>query len=168
MKNMDRGFYFWFSIVSLAINALLIMVSVGLLVANRKEKERRNSQVKIWMQGANGVHQALGRIIQDKWNGLYSTVQDVVNAVNAVQPSAFAQYQSLYEERALSEDEWKKEQSELRNRLRNPNANQQQATSPAATTTTTPAAAELVKTPTVKRGRLRRILSRIFSRKKRK
>lgn len=107
-------FFFWFSVISLIINTLLIFVSVGLFVANRKEKERRKSQVKIWMQSSNGITQGLERIIQDKWNNLYSSVQDMTNTVHTLHASSFALYQSLYEERAITEEEYRKEQSEIR------------------------------------------------------
>lgn len=107
-------FFFWFSVVSLFINVILILISVGLFVANRKEKERRNSQVKIWMQSSNGITQGLERIIQDKWNNFYSSVQDMANTVHSLHASSFALYQSLYEERAITEEEYRKEQSEIR------------------------------------------------------
>lgn len=107
-------FFFWFSVGSLLVNVLLILVSVWLLAANKKEKERRNSQVKIWMQFSNGITQGLERIINDKWNDFYSSVQDVVNSVHSLHASSFALYQSLYEERTITEEEYRKEQSELR------------------------------------------------------
>ena len=75
------------------------------------------------MQGANGVQDALNRIIQDKWSNLYTGVQDVVNSVHVVHASAFALYQSLYEERTITEEEWRREQSDLRQQIRT--ANQQ-------------------------------------------
>lgn len=156
---MEKGFYFWFSIISLAINVILIMFGVGLLVANRKERERRNAQVKIWMQGANGVQEALQRIIQDKWNNLYSSVQDVVNTINAVHSSAFAVYQSLYEERALTEDEWKKEQAELRDRIRNPNQQQNSPEEPNDLPASPPPA-------TIPKKRVRRMLGMAFKKRK--
>ena len=95
------------------------MAGVWFYVENRKEKERRNSQVKIWMQSANGITQALQRVIANKWQNLYSSVQDVVNSVHAVDASAFALYQSLYEERVLTEEEYKKDQKEMRAKIKN-------------------------------------------------
>ena len=146
---MEKDFYFWFSIVSFVINIILTMAGVALWVGNRQEKQRRNAQVKIWMQIANGISQALARIIQDKWSKLYSEAQDVVNAVNAVEASSFALYQSLYEERTITEEEWKREQMDIRAQTRS--ANQQQVASNELTTTQT-------TTPIVqKRGRLQRI-----------
>ena len=76
--------------------------------------KRSKSQVKIWMEQANGVQTSLNRIVIDKWNGLYSGINDVVNAVWAVHASAFSLYQSLYEERVLKEKMYIKEQLEQR------------------------------------------------------
>ena len=102
---------------SLVINVVLIIVSVGLAVAGWKDRKNNKSQVKIWMEQANGVQQALQNIIQDKWNGLYSSVTDVTNAVWAVKASAFALYQSLYNERVITEQEYKEHQMKIRERL---------------------------------------------------
>ena len=114
LSTVDRDFYFWFSIVSLGINVILILISVGLFVANRKEKERRNAQVKIWMQSASGISEALRRIIQDRWNDLYSSLKDVVNSVHTVEAAANSLFQSLYEERTMTEEEYKQEQKRFR------------------------------------------------------
>src|ERR1700733_8986601 len=114
---MSSSFWAWFSVVSLAINVVLIVISVSLVVVARQERQRRNSQVKIWMEQANGVSQALIRIIQDKWHGLYTSVNDITNSVNAVQASAFSLYQSLYEERVLTEEEYKEHVMKLRKHL---------------------------------------------------
>lgn len=101
-------------VVSLIANIILIIVGVGLTIANWKADKRSKSQVKIWMEQANGVHISLNRIVIDKWNGLYSNINDVVNAVWVVQASAFSLYQSLYEERVLTEKMYIKEQLEQR------------------------------------------------------
>jgi hypothetical protein len=53
------------------------------------------------------------RIVADVNTGLYSSVKDVCNAVWAVEASAFALYQSLYEERVVSEREYKQQQEEF-------------------------------------------------------
>lgn len=115
------GFFFWFSVVSVVLNIALLVWGYGQVVSNRKDKEQKNAQVKIWMQSADGVNQALQRIIQDKWQGLYSSIHDVVNAVHVAHASAFALYQSLYEERAISEEDYKKEQKALRDAIRDSN-----------------------------------------------
>lgn len=104
LRNM-YNFFFWFSALSLVINVILIVLAYRQYVAGRKERDRRNAQVKIWMQSANGIQVALIRIIQDKWQDLYSSVQDVTNTIHALHSSTFAIYQSLYEERTLTEKE---------------------------------------------------------------
>ena len=101
-------------VVSLLVNALLVAISLGLVVDAWKERQRRNSQVKIWMEQANGVSEALLRIIRDKWNDLYSDKSDITNAVNSVQASAFSLYQSLYDERVLTEKEYKAHAMKIR------------------------------------------------------
>jgi hypothetical protein len=111
---MQKDFYFWASIVSLIINIILILLSVGLAVANRKEKERRNSQVKIWMQDAQGISEGIQRIINNRWQGLYSSVKDVVNSVHVLGAPANSLFQSLYEERTMTEEEYKEEQKRYR------------------------------------------------------
>lgn len=157
---MNSSMYFWISVVSFIVNVLLTMAGIGLWVANNKEKDRRNAQVKIWMQDANGLTQALVRIIQDKWNGLYSSVQDVVNAVNAVHASAFALYQSLYEERTITEDEWKTQQAALRAQLLNQN-NRESANISASDQL----GKQIIQTGGGHKSRLRRLTDR-FKRKK--
>lgn len=112
MSLIDR-----ISTVSLIINVILIVISVGLAVDAWKERERRNCQVKIWMEQANGVNQGLQRIIQDKWNNLYSSINDITNAVHSVHASAFSLYQSLYEERVLTEKEYKDHAMKIRKKM---------------------------------------------------
>ncbi len=102
---------------SLIINVVLTIVSVGLAVAAWKENQNKKSQVKIWMEQANGVQQGLQNIIDDKWRGLYSGVNDITNAVWAVKASAFALYQSLYDERVITEKEYKEHQMKIRAQL---------------------------------------------------
>lgn len=105
------------NVASLAVNVILIVISVGLAVASWKDSQKKNNQVKVWMEQANGVSLALQRIITDRWNELYSSVSDITNAVNAVQASAFALYQSLYDERILSEKEVKEHHMKMRKKL---------------------------------------------------
>lgn len=105
------------TIVSLAVNVVLIVISVALAVVGWKDKRSSKSQVKIWMEQANGIQQALQRIIDDKWRGLYSNVDGITNAVWAVAASAFALYQSLYDERVITEKEYKEHQMKLREKL---------------------------------------------------
>lgn len=133
---MSEEFLNWFAIISLAINVILIIISVALFVANWKADKKSKSQVKIWMESANGVHTGLRRIVDDKWANLYTSVSDVVNAVWAVHAPAFSLYQSLYEERVLDEKTYIKEQMEQRKytkkmlRKRTPGSNQKTTTKP--------------------------------------
>lgn len=70
------------------------------------------------MQQASGISNALQRIIQDRWQNLYSSLKDVVNTVHAVEASANSLFQSLYEERNYTEEEYKEEQKRLRESFR--------------------------------------------------
>jgi len=106
-------FFFWWSVVSTIISIILLAFSIQQYVEGRKQKERSNAQVKIWMQDANGITQALLRIIKDNIDKRYSSADDVCNAIWAVHASCFALYQSLYEERAVTEEEYKEQQKEF-------------------------------------------------------
>ena len=107
----------WFSIASIVLNVLLIMLSVGLAVNSWKANNRNKSQVKIWMEQANGLNQALLRIIWNKWENLYSTVTDVTNSVHIAQAASFSLYQSLYDERVVSEEDYKARQEKIWKKL---------------------------------------------------
>ena len=65
------------------------------------------------MQDANGIHQALQRIVSDNLNKRYSTTDDVCNAIWAIHAATFALYQSLYEERCITEEEYKEGQKKI-------------------------------------------------------
>ena len=96
-----------FELWSTIANIILMIASVWLYVASRGEKNRIKAQVKVWMETANGVSQALGRIVQDSNTGLYSSVKDICNAVWVAHSSAFSLYQTLLEERCVTEKEYK-------------------------------------------------------------
>ncbi len=113
-----QDFIFWWSVVSTIFSVIFLGVSIWQIVEGRKQKERSNAQVKIWMQDANGLTQALLRIIQDNLAKRYSSTNDVCNAVWAIHASSFALYQSLYEERAVTEDEYKQQQKEINEQLK--------------------------------------------------
>lgn len=107
-------FFTWFSIVSLIINVVLIVYSYGLYIASKKEKESRNAQVKIWMQYANGITHGLQRITANFLENLWTKKEDITGAVHSMEAVSFSLYQSLYEERVISEDEYKEEQKKIR------------------------------------------------------
>lgn len=104
-------------ILSISLNVILLMVSVGLVVNSWKDQQKKKDQVKVWMEQANGISQALQRIIQDKWSNLYTSINDITNTINAVHASAFALYQSLYDERFLTEKETKEHQMKIRAKI---------------------------------------------------
>ncbi len=107
-------FIAWVSIVSLLINVILIVYSYGLHIASNKESESRNAQVKIWMQYANGITHGLQRITSNFLEGLWSEKDDITGAVHSMEAVSFSLYQSLYEERVITEEEYKEEQMKLR------------------------------------------------------
>jgi Rps23 Pro-64 3,4-dihydroxylase Tpa1-like proline 4-hydroxylase len=122
---MTEGLLFWWSVVSTIIAIATTIGGVWLLCISIKqtsqaesEKNRKKDQVKIWMQDANGVTQGLTRIVQDNLDKRYSSTNDMANAVWAIQAAAFALYQSLYEERCVTEEEYRQSQIELRNELK--------------------------------------------------
>jgi hypothetical protein len=65
------------------------------------------------MQDANGLSESLGKIIKDIEDNKYSSATDIRNAIWAVQSCASAIYQSLYEERCITEKEYKEKQKKL-------------------------------------------------------
>jgi uncharacterized protein YoxC len=100
-------------------NILLGGTIISVLIAfwqffeNRSQKEKLKAQVKVWMQDANGISLGLKRIVRDNINKKYSSTDDVCNAVWAVESSASALYQSLYEERCVTEEEYKARQKKF-------------------------------------------------------
>ena len=82
------------------------------------EKQRKKDQVKIWMQDANGINIGLQRIVRDNFDKRYTSKNDIANSVWSLQASAFALYQSLYEERCVTEDEYKQSRQELREQIK--------------------------------------------------
>lgn len=106
-----------FTVLSLVINVLLIIISVALTVIAWKDKKNNKSQVKIWMEQANGIQNALQRVISDKWQGNYSTINDITSAIWSVHASAFSLYQSLYDERVTTEKEYKERQAQIKDKI---------------------------------------------------
>lgn len=100
---------FWWSVISTVLSVVFLGVSIWQIVDGRKQKERSNAQVKIWMQDANGIVQGLARMIQIN----YSTTEDIKNSIYTLHASAFALYQSLFEERAVTEEEFREQQKQI-------------------------------------------------------
>jgi hypothetical protein len=111
------NFLNWFSVISLGFNVILGFVAIWQLKDARSEKNRKKDQVKIWMQEANGISLGLQRIVRDNLDTRYSSTQDIANAVWALEASAFSLRQSLYEERCVTEEEFKQQQKLFQEQL---------------------------------------------------
>jgi hypothetical protein len=109
---------FWWSVISTLISIVLAIFSVVQYKNAKNKEEKLNSQVKVWMQSANGISQSLQRIVSDNLNGRYSSTNDMGNTIWALQPSAFSLYQSLYEERCVTEKEYREDQKKVAEILR--------------------------------------------------
>src|SRR5262249_33446386 len=118
MCALFYGFILLVSVVSTVLNVILIGASIWLLGQSNNEREKTKAQVKIWMQHASGISNGLVRIVQDNLTGRYGSTNDVCNAVWAVQASAAGLYQSLYEERCMTEDEFKSTQKRFGKRAK--------------------------------------------------
>jgi hypothetical protein len=123
-------FIFWWSIASTGIGVILGYASIYQYFQARKEAEKQKAQVKIWMQSAYGISDGLMKIYVNCTNNKFSSPLDVGHATWSVQSSAFALYQSLYEERCISEEEYKERQKKLAEKLES----QQVANKPAGST----------------------------------
>ncbi len=109
--NID--FFFWWSIVSTLFGLGFAGVSIWQYWESKSQIRKNNAQVKVWMQDANGIRQALQRIVRDNIDGRFTTTNDMGNAVWGVEANAGALYQSLYEERCVTEQEYKARQKTL-------------------------------------------------------
>lgn len=112
-----NSFFFWWSVVSTIIGIALLIFSVWQYLSGRSKEERLKAQVKVWMQDANGISTSLNRVVIDNLQKRFSTTNDVCNAVWAIQSSASALYQSLYEERCVTEEEYKERQKKIAARI---------------------------------------------------
>jgi hypothetical protein len=120
MQHMTESFLFWWSVISTIIAIATTIGSVWLLCISIKqatqaesEKNRKKDQVKIWMQHAEGISKGMRRIVNCNLDSRYSSVKDVANSIFALEASAFALRQSLYEERCVTEQEYKQQQKKL-------------------------------------------------------
>lgn len=124
---------FWWSVISTIVGVLLLVISIWLFWKSKYQEEKTKAQVKVWMQDANGISIALQRIIIDNLGKRFSSTNDVCNAVWAVQASAFSLYQSLYEERCVTEKEYKERQKKLMEKVE---SSQSASTSPSLSKST--------------------------------
>jgi hypothetical protein len=111
---MSESFIFWWSIVSTIIGIILLCITIWQTKTANDEKKRSASQVKIWMQDANGISLAMQRIVSDNLDKRYSTTDDMANSIFALQTMAFSLYQSLYEERCITEEEYKEQKKKFK------------------------------------------------------
>ena len=110
---MKYDFFFWWSVVSTSISIILLAFSIWQYWVGRSKNEKSQAQTKVWMQDANGISEGLRRIVVDNLGGRYSSTNDVCNAIWSVHASANALYQSLYEERCVTEEEYRARQKKL-------------------------------------------------------
>ena len=116
---MEYNLFFWWSVVSTIIGIALLCFSIWQYKENKNQEGKTKAQIKIWMQEANGLSQALQRVVSDNLTGRYSSTNDVCNSIWALQISAFSFYQSLYEERCVTEKEYKERQKKIADVLDN-------------------------------------------------
>lgn len=114
MQGFLDNFNSWWSVVSTLLNVLLFALSACLVVKSWLDSINEKRQVKIWMQYANGLNQALSKVVSDNLAGRYSTTNDMANAIWSLSSLSFGLYQSLYEERCISEKEFIEQQRKLR------------------------------------------------------
>jgi signal transduction histidine kinase len=117
-ESFKPDFFFWISIFSTVASIVLLFFSIWQYLVGKSEKEKNSAQIKIWMEGANGLHQSLrtigiSAISQSGMTSKYSSVNDVGLAIYGVADNAKALYQSLYEERCVTEAEYTKQQTEI-------------------------------------------------------
>lgn len=120
---------FWWSIVVTVLGVILAGISIWQATITSREKKRHKDQVKIWMQAASGIDNALHRVVKDNLDGRYSSTNDLANTIWSLQAASFALYQSLYDERVVDEEEFVKEQKKMRDQI----MSQSQASSSVAT-----------------------------------
>lgn len=117
--NFHPDFFFWVSMLMTLISLLVIGFSIWQYMAAEMERKKGDAQVKIWMQDANGIVDGLRTVavnclsIGAVTSTKYSTVNDVGMAVYSFASYAQALYQSLYEERCVTEEEYRAQQREL-------------------------------------------------------
>ncbi|MFA5312218.1 MAG: hypothetical protein WC375_02730 [Methanomassiliicoccales archaeon] len=117
--NFSPDFFFWTSIVTTILSLLLLCFSIWQHLAAETGRVKGDAQVKIWMEAANGISRGLqsiainGMPTNDPNFPKYSSVRDMGMAVYAFSDSAKALYQSLYEERCVTETEYSRQQKEI-------------------------------------------------------
>jgi len=65
--NYNPDFFFWCSIIATLITLISIFISVYLYFKSYIPEEKIKAQVKVWMQNASGITNALERATYMKW-----------------------------------------------------------------------------------------------------
>lgn len=116
-EGFHPDFFFWVSILTTFSSFIFLIASIWQYLHGKAEKEKSSAQVKIWMEEANGITASLKNIGVNAIAGTtvahYTTVNDVGLAVYAASENARALYQSLYEERCVTEIEYRAQQKEI-------------------------------------------------------
>lgn len=120
-SDFRPDFSFWISIIMTITSFFFAALSLWQYWEARSEKKKGDAQVKIWMQDAQGLDNAMRMIginaINNASANTYSSVNDVGLAVYALASSAKGLYQSLYEERCVTEQEYTSQQREIGNAM---------------------------------------------------
>ena len=106
-------FFFWWSIVSTLVGFFFVVFSLWQYWGNRSQVEKNKAQIKVWMQDANGIRNAIQRVVRDNFDGRYSSTNDMGNAIWSIEANAGSLYQSLYEERCVTEEEYRARQKKI-------------------------------------------------------
>ena len=112
-ESFQIDFFFWWSIVSTLTGLAFAAISIWQYWENKSQLEKNKAQVKVWMQDANGIRTALQRVVRDNLDKRYSSTDDMGNSVWGIEATAAALYQSLYEERCVTEEEYRERQRKL-------------------------------------------------------
>ena len=116
-STFQPDFFFWTSIIMTLSSIGLTGFSIWQYLSVQAERKKGDAQVKIWMQDASGLDNALRTLAVNSMDTIttskYSSVNDIGMAIFALASSAKALYQSLYEERCVTEEEYTKQQREI-------------------------------------------------------
>lgn len=118
--SFHPDFFFWTSIITTLLSIGLLCFSIWQYQQAEIERQKGDAQVKIWMQDAKGLHDGLQKMAVDCMTivgGIvtpkYSSIEDVGKAIYAFSNMTNALYQSLFEERCVTEEEYRARQKEI-------------------------------------------------------
>lgn len=84
-------FFTWFSIVSLIVNVILILITQHQINEADKQKERTSAQISIWVEYSKAIVSALSQVQKSK----HSKDTDILNNVSLIELTAMYFYGSL-------------------------------------------------------------------------